>query len=346
MKRNLLFIFLFFACNFSISTYAQNIIAVEHSGVSTFYQNLDTAMAYAVNGDNVFLPASSYDITSFKLNKGVHLVGAGSNADSSLATGITLFNGILYIISGADNGSVEGIYINGAVKFGTSPGDQAVNMFSINRCNMNDLYLSYSGGNGTSSTNLDINENIIKGNVYCGYAQNTVISKCIIENALNYINGNTTIENNVFLKNTYSEYVITSNSAEILNNIFLTTSQGGNWLLTGTGNTCSNNLFLTSNPIPTGNIVVNSVLNVTTDSLFINQTGNTYNILHNYHLKSICHGKNAGTDGTDIGLYGTATPKKDGEIPYNPHIQSKAIPSSTNSQGGLDVKIKVKAQDN
>lgn len=185
----------------------------------------------------------------------------------------------------------------------------------------------------------------------CGYAQNTVISKCIAEGIIAYVSGNTAFRNNIFLKNPCgSQYMFSSvSAANIENNIFLLAYCGyyENYQLVsnGSGNTFSHNLFITPNPVPSNNISIGNVCNINRDSIFMSQEGNLYNIAHNYHLRSTCIGKNAGTDGTDIGLYGTTTPKKDGEIPYNPHIQTKAIPASTNSQGNLDINIKVKAQE-
>jgi hypothetical protein len=347
--KKLIFIFAWICIVFIFQTgvNAQNVIAVEHSGVSAFYQNLDTAMAHAVSGDMVYLPASSYNIgTTFKIAKGVHLVGAGSNADSSVATGITLFTGNVYITTGADNGSMEGIYINGEVRFGTNGSDQTVDMYSIKRCCViSTIFLSYDGVTSTASTNLNITECIIKGTINGGYAQNVEVSKCIIEGYINYFNGNTVISNNILLRAPgCCDYVSAAVSATTFkNNIFFA---GQNLLTGGTGNSYTHNLFINGNIIPGGNTDNGNFFSVPHDSIFVSQTGNTYNIAHNYHLRPSCIGKNSGTDGTDIGIYGTTTPKKDGEIPFNPHIQTKAIPSSTNSQGNLNINIKVKAQEN
>jgi hypothetical protein len=344
MKRLILLSILAVAA-FNLNTKAQNVITVEHSGVSTFYQNLDTTLSHAVSGDIIYLPGASYNIGTLTINKGVQIVGAGSNIDSSLATGVTVFLGTLRIISGADNGSIEGVFINGDIYFGNNSSNQTVNTFSIKRCNFNNLYLSYDGSTSSASSNIDITESIIKGWIYGGYVQNVEVSKCIIETYLNYFNGNAVFTNNIILKQTgCCDYVTNNVSATLFQNNIFFTSQN---LLTGpSGNTFAHNLFISSDIIPSGNIDNGNFFSVPHDSIFVSQTGSSYNIAHNYHLRPTCVGKNAGTDGTDIGLYGTASPKKDGEIPFNPHVQTKAIPSSTNSQGGLDVNIKVKAQDN
>jgi len=257
----------------------------------------------------------------------------------------------LQILSGSDNGSIEGVYVNGSIYFGTTPSDQTVSMFSINRCVMNNVYLSYNGSASTASTYLSLSENIIKGAINGGNAQNVEISKCIIEGSINNFNGNSIFSNNIFLKSTCDGYLLNVVSATIFqNNISLPRfcAYYSTWYLlsSGTGNTFTHNMFVDATPIPVGNTDNGNLLSVPHDSIFISQTGNSYNINDNYHLRNSCIGKKAGTDGNDIGLYGTASPKKDGEIPFNPHIQTKAIPSSTNSQGGLDVNIKVKAQNN
>ena len=67
---------------------------------------------------------------------------------------------------------------------------------------------------------------------------------------------------------------------------------------------------------------------------------------NNYRLKSTSLGHNAGTDGTDIGIYGGVFPWKDGSMPSNPHIISKTIPGTTDASGNLNVNIKVEAEKN
>jgi hypothetical protein len=334
-----------------LSVNSQNVIALEHQGVSAFYQSLDSALAHSVNGDNIVLPGASYNIGAMNIDKGVHIIGAGCNFDSTLATNATVFLGTLRINSGSDKGSLEGIYINGDLYFGTNAGNQEIHNYSVRRCYMNNLYLSFDGVSQTASSNLFISENIIKGNISGGNAQNVEVSKCIIDNTINNFNGNAVFSNNVLLRNACGDYVLNGvNAVTFQNNISLLTYCGywGSFFLigTGTGNSFINNSFICDNPIPSGNINNGNIFKVHPDTLFINQSGNTYNIKHNYHLKPSCKGKNAGTDGTDAGIYGTVSPAKEGQIPFNPHLQTKSIPSSTNAEGNLNINIKVKAQEN
>ena len=67
----------------------------------------------------------------------------------------------------------------------------------------------------------------------------------------------------------------------------------------------------------------------------------------NFNLPSNSPYKNAGADGTDIGIYGGAFPWKEGSVPFNPHYQTiKIDPKTDPATGNLKVEIKVKAQDN
>jgi hypothetical protein len=108
----------------------------------------------------------------------------------------------------------------------------------------------------------------------------------------------------------------------------------------------NNNLFVQNINFPIGtNLGSNNIVNQNPSSIFINQSGTTYNYEQNYHLQPTCPGKNAGTDGTDIGVYGGMFPWKDGSLPPNPHVQYKNIQQSTDQNGNLNVNIKVAAQD-
>lgn len=64
-----------------------------------------------------------------------------------------------------------------------------------------------------------------------------------------------------------------------------------------------------------------------------------------YHLKDDCVGKNAGTDSTDVGIYGTKMPFKENKLPANPHIRLRAVATETNAMGKLPIDMSIEAQD-
>jgi len=157
------------------------------------------------------------------------------------------------------------------------------------------------------------------------------------------------LRNNIFFAdaicNYGCRYPIKSNYSTFENNIFL--GIGYNTKLTGSSNfsTYNNNLFVTSWEPPAPSFAANNLVSQPANSIFINQSGTSFSYSQDYHLQSTCPGKNAGTDGTDIGIYGGVFPWKEGSVPANPHFQSIKIGPKTDNSGNLNVKIKVAAQD-
>jgi len=110
-------------------------------------------------------------------------------------------------------------------------------------------------------------------------------------------------------------------------------------------NSFKNNLFFRTTNLGSSNFGIGNLVNQPQSSVFINQTGNTFDYAHDYHINPDSPAKNTGTDGTDIGIYGGPFPWKEGSVPFNPHIQSLIIDSKTDKDGNLNVKIKVQAQE-
>ncbi|MDR0506901.1 MAG: hypothetical protein LBH32_08835, partial [Dysgonamonadaceae bacterium] len=88
------------------------------------------------------------------------------------------------------------------------------------------------------------------------------------------------------------------------------------------------------------NTHIDEIINQSYANTFVN--GDSYD----YHLQPTSAGKNAGTDGTDVGIYGTAFPFKESKLPSIPHFTVKNISTETNAEGKLPVYIKIEAQDN
>lgn len=69
-----------------------------------------------------------------------------------------------------------------------------------------------------------------------------------------------------------------------------------------------------------------------------------YSESHNIRVKDGSPCKSYGTDGYDLGIYGTDEPFKDDGVPLNPQIKELFI-AAKSIQGALKVKIKLEAQD-
>lgn len=336
---------------FASVTNAQKIITVtDSSGLNTrVFDNLDSAVAKSTHGDFIYLPGGSFNVSNFTIDKRLNIIGAGHRVDSAAATGISILNGTLTIVIGGDRGSVSGVYITADIKFGTNSADEGVNGYTISRCNISQFQLSYlSSGTNTNIKNINILESVFRGNWnYGGYAKNVRIEKCIFNGRLFYFNSSVDMSNNIFLFRSSSWPLFNDiKNASIYNNIIL---QDANVSYSSNVNDFHNNIFANGTgpgQLP-GQILSNNAYNIHGDSIFIgaNYSNLNYSESQNYHLLPLAIAAIKGTDGTQVGLYGTAYPYKDGAVPMNPHISFKSIAPSTNSAGKINVNIKVRAQD-
>jgi len=323
---------------------AQNLIAVQNGGNPEFYTKLDSAIVHAQNGDTIYLPGGNFTIND-SIDKCIHFIGAGHDPDSTNFTERTIISGSRQLIlkNGADNGSVSGIYFNSSGYYGEFNIQFIGNItnYTISRCYIfTGIYIASQSNNVTMIENIIVYLNSAGSNIYC-------------------------------LNNILLGFASFSYSNIIRNNIF-TFTQGGYQQYTGYGNDClfENNIFNPGSIFPwnygNGNIYHNNLNagvngisgthqgsgnfldDVDLSTIFTNYNSSTYGdavYYNDFTLPLESPYKNAGTDGTDIGIYGGSFPWKDGSIPFNPHVQYKSIGGTTDNEGNLNVNIKVSAQD-
>ncbi|MCX6304448.1 MAG: hypothetical protein NT040_05735 [Bacteroidetes bacterium] len=352
-------LFTFFAlCVLGMSSLsAQELIAVNHvAGGSEFFTRLDSAVIHSANGDYIYLPGTALmNIGNLVINKGVHIIGAGIFPDSCYATGTTFLTGNITIVSGADNGSLQGFMLNGVLTFGTSQANQHVSSYYVSRCNLSTVYLS-NNGTDTTTTSFLFRENIIRGHVYGGHS-NASFRNNILEGQLNYFYGATFLHNDFLWGSSKTLNFFVKNST-FSNNIFKNpcVAYYGYIPVYCVDNNYYYNLFngpigffydyygyCVANLNGFGNMSGNHE-SVPNEQIYTSQVGNAYDIHHNYHLVAGSPGINGGSDGTDCGIYG-GEPFKDGMLPVNPHIQFKYVAGSTNPAGTLNIHFKVAAQE-
>jgi hypothetical protein len=353
MKKHLL-IFSFIALfSFAAISQPQQLIAVDHAaGGSEFFTRLDSAIVHAANKDNIYLPGTTISIGTQIINKRVQIYGSGINPDSALTSGRTILNGNLRFVTGADSGFIQGVTIDASIVFGTNADNQNVGYYSISRCICNSLSLSYANNNTTTS-NFLIRESIIRSIGGGGYSH-AVFNNNIFESPVYYFNG-AIFSNNIFLYNSQVLQNITNSTFS--NNIFAyncLSSYGS------TDNNFFNNLirggflqfynpnlgYCDFNYTPNGNgSIFGNIENVPANLIYQNQSGGSFVFQQNYHLVPASPGKNAGTDGTDVGIYGGPLPFKDGSLPVNPHYRLRMVSGTTTAAGQLPVHFKVAAQD-
>lgn len=334
------------------SSQTPQIAVVRPDGTTYICQTFDSAYNHAVNGDFIYLPGGTFNVSN-SINKVLYIYGAGYNEDSSITTGITKLNPIT-ILSGGNAGSIEGIYFNTSVScnqasltFGDISNSTAFSNYTISNCFLPSGIKFYS----------DCSNFLIKNNYVGGYSCtnggprislgdslfNSIISNNIIEQAF-YLNSNANLQvnNNIFFFIGAFYYLQLANNSTYNNNIFPIATTAV------TNSNFYNNTNIST--IGAGNLIYNNV-SESFDSIFVNPGPSSqgyiyyYNVHYNYHIRpsSLC--KNSGIDGTDKGIYGGTYPWKDGSIPNNPHIYFKQVAPQSNTNGQLEIQIKVRSNN-
>jgi len=344
---------IFFAAFFALiccnASFAQKRLVLMHNGQASVYSVFDSLKAHIQTGDTIYFPGAGYNIGDWSITKTVTIFGVGHYPDSTVATGTSYLNGNIIIKTGANNTFIQGTYLNGNITFGSDATNQTVNNITISRCNFNDLRLSHNGSAITTSNNIVIRDNVIRGGALMGgYATNVLIVNNIIQSVMQCF------DNTLFKNNIHMRYfcgggpLININNSSFQNNVMIYgygNCSGQYFMSNGNTNDFQNNAFNNTITFPDGSNTGSGNWNaINLATFFVNQSGWTFSYSHNYHLQA--PGTYVGTDGTQIGIYGSTIPYKDGAVPINPHIQMKTIAPTTNTNGELNINIKVAAQNN
>ncbi|MEM7373978.1 MAG: hypothetical protein AAF587_35630 [Bacteroidota bacterium] len=327
----------------------QRQIAVQNGGSPTLFTELDSALIHVQAGDSIFLPGGIFQTSSPLIDKEIHLIGVGHHPDSTAATNFSRILGTIKLVSGADNSSLIGFL--GAIQIGTTAANQEVDGVKIESIYGSIEIKHFSSSIPNPSDGLIIRGNILTSilrgggssgnkifNNYISIANNfgpgNIFSNNIFSaNKTNFQQGNPPLwdiehsrfDNNIFLS---SVYLSTQVTFCIFNNN-LCVSNGQVNGLGGNGSQINQTLY--DQPLAT---------------IFENVPTTNFSYDYDYHLKNTSLGKSYGLDGTDVGVYGGVFPWKAGNIPFNPHVQSRSISSTTNNLGELSVKVQVSAQNN
>jgi len=321
----------------AIVVFAQQKVALNRNGTTEIYGGsnpFNDAYLAASSGDTIYLPGGNLPFPA-TIDKSVTIFGAGHYPNATVATNRTVLNGNLTINENADNLHLEGIELTGGLFFSNN---HKVDGVVIKRCRINSI--TYSGGGTTPCVNNTIRECVINGHIDFSNAKSSLFSNNIIGSTIN--NGSELgISNNILLYNSYHNFNNVDNSS-ISNNIFFQPEMS--YIHTACElSTFSNNTFIGTPPIGS-NTFTNNNNNVPIAGLFANQTGNSFDYAHDYHL--VVPSTFIGTDGTQIGIYGGLFPFKESALPVNPNIVSKTIAPQTNASGELNIQLQVKAQNN
>ncbi|TVQ06573.1 MAG: hypothetical protein EA361_19545 [Bacteroidetes bacterium] len=325
----------------ALGGFSQTHIAVQSNGEASFYSNFANALAAATAGDTIYLPGGNFYIGTINIDKKLTIIGVGHYPEYTQASGITQLDGTIRFVEGADHSQLQGVYLTGNIILGSGLANQVVNYLMVSRCNMSNIYLSYDGSAANDAMHLYFSENVIRSTVYGGYVQYVQFSKNIIGGGLRNLNSNAIVRNNIFLT-TSSGYLAYLESVVFENNVFLSTANPiGFSTATCTFN---NNIFVNNFSLPVGFSGSGNVVNKPFSQIFVNHTGGSFSYESDFQLAETSEGIGAGTDGNDIGIYGTSVPYKEGAVPFNPRIVSGQISPETDEDGNIQININVEAQ--
>jgi len=337
---------------------SQGVIALTTAGGQTTIYNLfETALSNANNGDYIYLPGGTFNLSS-DIKKGVNIIGVGHYPDSTAFTNRTIIEGNLNIGAGASNALIEGLYVVGNINF---KGNERTDNVVIRRCNVANISVGNSWARNDTARcyNSLIIHNVIRGNVTFSETYGFMLKGNIINGqAQQCIYHGGSIENNLFLAVGDLATLSDLRNVTFKNNIFMNTLSLGyqGYGCYGYDGACGtynctflNNLFVgkdtTLNIFAMAAVRVANKFMVNPSSIFVRQSGTTFDYSQDYTQLSTSPGKGVGDDGTEVGIYGTSNPYKTSAVPVNPHISFKDIPASTLPNGSIQLKIKVSAQN-
>lgn len=318
---------------------AQSAVILQHNGnVTAFYNNaaFQNAYAAAVSGDTILLPGGFFPPPEF-IDKKLTIIGAGHHPDSAQVTKPTVITGSITLYENADGSFISGMRIEGYVRIA---GGHAVDMLTLSRLFITDRFLVEQG---KWSVNGTVRECIISGDFNAPGLEQFSITNNIFGYRI-YAVKNSLIANNIFLggdaigESARPAYNL--DNCMLRNNIFFKPVYD----LFGFVSTQIQHNVYANAPAMTGNFPTGNFFNVNTAALFVNYNNTGFAYTHDFHLNAPAN--YVGTDATQVGLYGSIRPWKNGSVPAMPHILSKLIAEHADAEGKIQVQVTVAAQNN
>ncbi len=337
MKRiaPLLALFLLFAA----SAHSQmQLVTVQKGANVSYYHNLPTAVEAAEPGANIYIPGNFSPCSGdINIEKELHFYGAGHYPNHTSAVGRTDIGYNMNFKAGSSNSTVTGIKLNGVNIYCDSI--NPVDNIHVSRCIM-------GGASGPNATNVRFSETVFTH--YVSPFNGAVFEKCIFSEV--YASGGfgyVLFDHCIF----YSARAVLSecNNCLIRNSIFFSANGLFNEDYKCHNNILMNNVFADSIdfPIPKSvgdNFGYNNLFNQDPATVFVSYTVPGFSYDNDYHIRPDSPAKAfVTTDGTEVGIYGTAWPYKDGSLPVTPHITDFQAGNEL-IDGKINVNVTVEAQ--
>jgi hypothetical protein len=341
------------------------------------------AQAASVVGDTIYLQGTSFQYPAMTVTKRLVIIGSGHMPASGtvLSTKVASINLSRNATDNASGSTLMGLLVAGSVS--PSGGSFTVpNNISITRNRIEgNLSLSPGSCGGTYPSGWVIANNIFLGridgggNPGCGSATNTLIANNIFSrgNINGFSSVTVVIDHNLFIGITGGSMIAGLSSVVVTNNIFSRSTgfvfdPSASIVFCSFNNNLSNLSTIASSPTYNpGNDFANFVASLNGSNtgsgniigqnpLFTTNTNpDVFNALDDYRLQASSPGKNAATDGMDIGIYGGSFPFPTGgapgsgfdtsAVPAVPQVTNVNIQNSTLAPGG-QLRVTIQATVN
>lgn len=309
-------------------------ILVENpNGTTSLHITFSAAITAAQHGASIYLPAGYWD-ESVTISKRLNIYGVGHYPNSSPITpGTSKINSMTFL-NNTDSSTIQGLIIVNNLYYGNGSAVAVRNHFIL-RCNIGNCNIGISGT--TAISNHVFKECIINSLTTSNATvpNNIIFTNCFFTTVGNLRGSNIYFTNCIFGSNNYFQNG-TSRNLLIENSIFMRTSADPFiYLESSIINNC---IFFSPSVTWGSNAGVDNILNQNCAGTFVSGVCTSFSYAGDYHLKAGSPGEDAGTDGTDIGVYGGSSPFKDGGLPVIPSIKTFSV-----SKNPVDGKIQVQA---
>ena len=366
----LLLIVTVFSANATVWTVSNN----PADSTAAQFSDLQAAIDNANIDDTILVSGSPNQYSgTFYIKKKLTLIGAGYNNPYGNNTNIrSIYLQKLNASIGADGVVIKGVelYIHLDPDFLNADNTtRKLEDITISDCKINSLYFSYNpNSNENHYNNIFIKNNhfisYLNFGQYYTYLSNVIISNNLFDNTGLEVGGNSLdlsevyIENNIIINNSNNFLFDNSNEystgefvkLNLENNIFYSSKIGvENCDECAFNNNITylsvdNDTLVKGTNIGSGNIYAQ-------DPKFVNYPlgGATWSYSYDLRLQSTSPAINAGTDGTNMGVYGGDYPWSNiGDNPEIPQMMEITFPSNESSvplNGTLNVSFKSTKQD-
>ncbi|MCO5252203.1 MAG: hypothetical protein M9949_12415 [Candidatus Kapabacteria bacterium] len=310
-------------------------ILVENpNGTSSLHITFAAAVSAAQSGASLYLPAGYWE-ENVTISKRLNIYGVGHYPNSSPITPGTSRINSLTFLNNTDSTTIQGLIISNGLSYGNGSSVAVRNHYYL-RCNIGGSFnIAVSGTNAIS--NHVFKECIINSLTASNATlpNNIIFTNCFFSVVGNLRGSNIYFTNCIFGSNNYFQNG-TSRNLLIENSIFMrTTADGFVYLESSIVNNC---IFLSPTITWGSNAGEDNILNQNCAGTFESGVCTSFSYAGDYRLKAGSPGEDAGTDGTDIGVYGGSSPFKTGGLPVIPSIKTFSV-----SKNPVDGKIQVQA---